>query len=290
MIINILTLFPEMFESLPRLRRSRVIERSSISQEVPTESRGSSTACVSGELCGGVFNQSIIKRAQEKNLLKIKIYNLRDWATDKHKTVDDKPYGGGAGMVMKVEVIDRALHDLKLKTKNEKLKTILLTPQGKTFNQKKANSLSQLSNLILVCGHYEGFDERVRQLADEQISIGDYVLTGGEIPAMVLVDTIARLIPGVLGKKESSQEESFSMDKFINDDRKNLKLEIRNLKLPPSGWLEYPQYTRPESYQPISKKFKRSLKVPKVLLSGHHAQIKNWRVKQIIKKTKQMRA
>jgi len=242
MTINILTLFPKMFES--------------------------------------VFNESIIKRAQEKEIIKINIFNLRDWTTDKHKTVDDKPFGGGAGMVLKVDVIDRALHDIKLVAGNCKLKTILLTPQGKTYNQKVAKSLSKVDNLILICGHYEGFDERVRQLVDEEISIGNYVLTGGEIPAMVMVDSISRLVPGVLGKDESSQEESFSMGDFMHDSK------IENLKLKIENYLEYPQYTRPESYIPISKKAKNNLLVPKILLSGDHQKIKQWRIEQSIKKSK----
>lgn len=241
MKIDILTLFPEMFKS--------------------------------------VFSESIIKRAQEKKLIDIKIYNLRDWAQDKHKTVDDSPYGGGAGMVLRIDVLDRAINSLKLKVKNKKSKIILLTPQGKRFDQKTAQQLAKEKGLILICGHYEGFDERVRQLVDEEISIGDYVLTGGEIPAMVLTDAITRLIPGVLGKDESSQEESFSM----NDLMKELKTV--NCELKTENLLEYPQYTRPETYKPISKKFKRSLAVPKVLMSGNHAEIKKWRLAEAVKKS-----
>jgi tRNA (guanine37-N1)-methyltransferase len=207
----------------------------------------------------GPFSESIIGRAQNKRLLHIKIHNIRDYATDKHKTVDDKPYGGGAGMVMKVDVVDYALRDIKYKLKNSKLKSILLTPQGKIFNQKIAQQLSKIENLILICGHYEGFDERIRKLVDMEISIGDYILTGGEIPAMGLVDSITRLIPGVLGKEESSKEESF--------DAKNL--------------LEYPHYTRPEVYE--------GLKVPKVLLSGDHEKIKSWRERESLKRTKKRR-
>ena len=261
MNINILTLFPEMFKS--------------------------------------VFSASIVKRAIDKNIVKINTYNLRNWAKDKHKTVDDSPYGGGAGMVLKVDVIDHAIASLKLKMKNEKLKIILLTPQGKTYNQKKVEQLSKCKNVLLICGHYEGFDERVRKLIDEEISIGDYVLTGGEIPAMVLIDSITRLIPGVLGKNESNQEESFSMEALIKNSKHEIlnpkqiqnskhvsKLEIRNLKFPPERWLEYPHYTRPESYKPISKKYKSSLKAPKVLLSGNHKEIKKWRVKQMLSRSK----
>jgi len=207
------------------------------------------------EMFKGPFDESLLKRAQDKGLVKIKIHNLRHWAKDKHKTVDDKPFGGGPGMVIKVEVIDQALNDLKKKNS----KTILLTPQGKAFNQKKAKSLSKLEHIILICGHYEGVDERIRQnLVDEEISIGDYVLTGGEIPAMVVVDTVVRLIPGVVGKKESLKEESFS-----------------------KGLLEYPQYTRPAEY--------KGWKVPEVLVSGNHEEIKKWREKQSKEKTKKQR-
>ena len=244
-----------------------------------------------------VFNDSIIKRAQNKEIIKINTYNFRDWATDKHKTVDDKPFGGGKGMVLKVDVIDQALHDIKIRNSNIETRNksqisnykksklvsdfgfrasdfqnelphiVLLTPQGKKYDQNIARRLSKKQKLILVCGHYEGFDERVRQLVDEEISIGNYILTGGEIPAMVLVDSISRLIPGVLGKDESSQEESFSMGEEF-------------------GKFEYPQYTRPASYKPISKNNKGKLSVPKMLLSGNHAEIRNWRIKQSIDKSK----
>lgn len=206
----------------------------------------------------GPFSESIIKRAIEKGLVTIRIHNLRDWATDKHKTVDDKPYGGGAGMVMRVDVIDRALNDIKAKNQGLKSKVILLTPSGKLFNQKIAKTLSSQSNLILICGHYEGVDARVEKLVDEEISIGDYVLTGGELPAMVLVDAIVRLIPGVLGKEESLKQESF----------------MNNL-------LEYPQYTKPRIY--------KNMKVPQVLLSGDHKKIADWRIQMAIKRTKKMR-
>lgn len=206
----------------------------------------------------GPFDQSMIKRAIDNKLVKIKIHNLRDWTVDKHKTVDDKPFGGGAGMVMKVEVVDSALETLKRKMKNEKRKIILLTPQGKTFNQKMGLRLAKQKSLIFICGHYEGFDERIRSLVDEEISIGDYVLTGGEIPAMVIVDSVVRLLPGVI-ETESLNEESFA----------------QNL-------LEYPQYTRPEKYKKMA--------VPKVLLSGNHEKIKQWRQKKALEKTKRLRA
>lgn len=227
MEINILTLFPQMFE--------------------------------------GPFTESIIKRAIEKKAVKINLINFRDFAEDKHKTVDDTPYGGGAGMVLKVEVIDKALQNVRDQMSNVKIKekTILLTPQGKRFDQSKAKELSKYDRLTLICGHYEGFDERIREhLVDEQISIGDFVLSGGEIPAMAIVDSVVRLIPGALGKDESSEEESFS----LKDDEGNLLLE-------------YPQYTKPADY--------KGWKVPDVLLSGNHAEIKKWRLNEAKKRTRE---
>ncbi|MCX6816782.1 MAG: tRNA (guanosine(37)-N1)-methyltransferase TrmD [Candidatus Beckwithbacteria bacterium] len=199
---------------------------------------------------------SIIGRAQKKKLVKINVHNLRDWATDKHKSVDDKPFGGGPGMVMRVDVVERAISEFRFQ--NSDFRTILLTPQGKKFNQRLAQKLAKQKQLILICGHYEGFDERIRRLANEEISIGDYVLTGGEIPAMALIDAVVRLIPGVVGNDESTKDESFS----------------QNL-------LEYPQYTRPEIYKKMT--------VPKILLSGNHAEIKKWRKKEAEKRTKQRR-
>ena len=191
----------------------------------------------------GPFAESIIKRAQEKSLAQIQIHDLRKWAKDKRKTVDDRPYGGGAGMIMRVDILDAALK--KLRTKNSK--AVLLDATGETFNQKKAVQLSKVDRLILVCGHYEGVDHRVHEnLVDEVISIGDYVLTGGELPAMVVADTIIRLIPGVI-RPESLAEESFTK----------------------TGGVEYPQYTRPEDH--------KGWKVPEVLLSGNHKEIQNWR-------------
>lgn len=215
----------------------------------------------------GPFSESMIKRAKENGLIDIQIYNLRDYGLGKHKQVDDNPYGGGAGMVMRVDVVNEAIANIKSqilkkdpKTKYQRLKTILLTPQGQRLTQKKVKSLSQAkdSDLILICGHYEGFDERIRDLVDEEISIGDYILTGGEIPAMVIVDAVSRLIPGVLGKEESHKNESFE-----------------------NGLLEYPQYTRPEEFE--------GKKVPEVLLSGNHGGIEKWRKEEAIKRTKKRR-
>lgn len=202
----------------------------------------------------GPFEESMIKRAQDKSILEITIHDLRQWASDERSTVDDKPYGGGPGMVMMVEPIYKAI--AALTKPNSRI--ILMTPQGKKFDQHQARKLATLDHLILIAGHYEGFDERVRSLVDEEISIGDYVLTGGELPAMVVVDTVVRLIPGVLGKEESLNEESF----------------INNL-------LEYPQYTRPEEF--------KGRKVPEILLSGNHAEIAKWRKNQAERRTRERR-
>lgn len=207
------------------------------------------------------FNESIIQRAQKKKLVKINIHNLRDYTNDKHRTVDDKPYGGGPGMVMMVEPIFKAVSALKkLKIKSPKLKVILFSPKGKKFTQAMAKKFSRLDQLIMICGRYEGVDERVaKYIADEEISVGDYVLTGGEIPAMIVVDAVTRLIPGVIAK-ESLDEESFGLrkSKYLADCQ-----------------YEYPQYTRPEPFVINGKK----RNVPKILLSGNHKKIEEWRKK-----------
>jgi len=207
------------------------------------------------EIFDSYLKESIIKRAQEMLLIKINVHNLRKWTEDRHQTVDDRPFGGGMGMVLKVEPIYRAIQSIKLKTKNYKLKTILFTPRGKKFNQKMAYQFSKLDQLIFICGRYEGVDERVaKYIANLELSIGDYDLMGGELPALVVIETVARLIPGVLGKPEL------------------LKERITKEK----GFIEYPQYTRPEIFEP-----KKSIKwkVPKVLISGHHKKIEQWRKK-----------
>lgn len=220
------------------------------------------------EMFKGPFDESIIKRAQEKNLVEIYIHNLRNWAENKHKTVDDRPFGGGIGMVMKIDTIDKAVNNLKKKNKKSKPKVILLDTKGKIFTQNIAHKLSTINHLILICGHYEGVDHRVHDhVADEVISIGDYILTGGEIPAMVLTDSIVRLIPGVLDKEDATKFESFSP----------YNLQPTNDKL----LLEYPQYTRPKRYL--------EWKVPKVLLSGNHMEIEKWRKRQSLKLTKRIR-
>jgi len=201
------------------------------------------------------LKESFIKKAQQKGLIKIRIHNLRDFTTDKRKTVDDRPYGGGLGMVLKIEPIYKAVRFLKSKVKSQKSKVILFTPRGKKFNQRMAYSLSKLDQLILICGRYEGVDERVaKYIADMELSIGDYDLMGGELPAMVVIETVARLIPGVLGKPEL------------------LKERITKEK----GFIEYPQYTRPEIFSPKKGVYWR---VPKVLLSGYHQKIEEWRKK-----------
>ena len=204
------------------------------------------------------FNISLLKRAQAHDLVSIETYNLRDWGDGVHKSVDARPYGGGAGMVLRVDVMARALKALKLKKGKKGQAIILMTPQGKTFSQTMARKLVKYKTVVLICGRYEGFDERVRDLVDMEVSIGDFVLTGGEIAALAIVDAVARLVPGVVGKSESLVQESFS----------------ENL-------LEYPQYTRPENFM--------SKKVPAVLLSGNHAEIEEWRKRESLKRTKKRR-
>jgi tRNA (guanine37-N1)-methyltransferase len=210
-----------------------------------------------------VLNESMIKRAQEKGALKLVIHDLRSFSTDKHSKVDDRPFGGGPGMVMMADPIFRAVEDIKKRIKKtssgKNTRVILLCPQGQTLTQAKAKQLSHYKHLILICGHYEGVDERVRLgLVDEEISIGDYVLTGGELPAMVLVDAVARLLPGVLGDKNSLNFESFE-----------------------GNLLEYAHYTRPADY--------RGMKVPPVLVCGDHAKIGRWRTEQALARTKKRR-
>ncbi|HBT20013.1 MAG TPA: tRNA (guanosine(37)-N1)-methyltransferase TrmD [Peptococcaceae bacterium] len=218
MQIDIITLFPEMFENF--------------------------------------LKTSILKRAQDENKVKVRTVNLRDYSTDKHRSVDEPPYGGGGGMVIGPQPFFHAVDALK----QDGSKVVLLSPQGRLFTQRVAEELAQMNHIILLCGHYEGIDERVRQnLANDDISIGDYVLTGGETAAMVVVDAVVRLIPGVLGNELSASEESFSM-----------------------GLLEYPQYTRPREYS--------GLKVPEVLLSGNHEKIRRWRRKEALRRTLKLRA
>ena len=202
----------------------------------------------------GPLDESIIRRAREGGLLELAVHDLRDWTHDRHRTVDDEPYGGGPGMLLKPEPVFEAVEDLA----DEKTRVILMTPQGRPFEQAQARDLAASVRLLLICGSYEGYDERIRTLAHEELSIGDYVLTNGALPAMVVIDAITRLLPGVLGDDTSSTEESFS-----------------------EGTLEYPQYTRPAEY--------RGLKVPEVLLSGHHAEIERWRSEQAEERTRKRR-
>jgi len=214
------------------------------------------------EICRAPLNESMMKRAQESGALDLHIHNLRAWTSDKHHVVDDAPFGGGQGMVMKPEPIFAAVEDLRNQTsniKNQTSKVILMSPTGRRFDQRMAEQLSHESNLIVVCGHYEGVDHRVvDHLIDEEISIGDYVLTNGGIAAVILVDAVVRLVPGVLGDEQSAHDDSFR-----------------------EGRLEAPQYTRPAEF--------RGWKVPEILLSGNHAQIAAWRKEQAKKRTRENR-
>ncbi len=205
------------------------------------------------QILDSYINESILKRAQAKKIIKIKTHDLRKWTKDKHKTVDDRPFSGGAGMILMAEPIIKSVKFIKSKIKNKNSKIILLSAKGEKWNQAMAKKYSKLDNLILICGRYEGVDERIKKFVDAEISVGDYVLTGGELPAMIITDSITRLLPGVLGNKESALHESHS--------EKNI--------------LEHPHYTRPE----VLKIGKHSLKVPKVLLSGNHAKIQEWKNK-----------
>lgn len=214
MIFDVLTLFPEMFD---------------------------------------IFNYSIIKRAKDNGIISINVYNIRDFTSNKHKKVDDYPYGGGVGMVMQAEPIYNAVNFIKEKY-GYKPYTILMSPKGDVFTQVISKELSNINHIMLICGHYEGIDERIMPLIDREISIGDFILTGGEIACMAIVDSVSRLIPGVLSSNESFEDESFY-----------------------SGLLEYPQYTRPEVFN--------GMKVPEVLLSGHHKNIKKWRRYEALKIT-----
>ncbi len=232
------------------------------------------------KIVSSFFEESILKKAQEKKLIEVNIIDLRNYAYDKRGSIDDRVYGGGKGMLLRVDVIDKALINIKNKIKNENTKILLTSPRGKIFDQKKAKQLSQLDNLIIICGHYEGVDERVKNFIDEEISIGDFINTGGEIAALTIADAVIRLIPGVL-TKEAINNESFSqydIDCLIsllgeNKVLKKLKEKgIKKIKL-----LEYPQYTRPESY--------KNLSVPKILLSGNPKKIEKWRIEQAFEET-----
>ncbi len=210
------------------------------------------------EMFTGVFGSSILGKAAAKGIVELNAVNFRNYSTSKHGTVDDTPYGGGGGMVLKPDPIFAAVEDL-VSHQAAKPRIILMCPQGETFTQKKAEELSQEQHLIFICGHYEGYDERIREhLVTDELSIGDYVLTGGELPAMTVVDSVVRLLPGVLGNEMSAVTDSFS-----------------------TGLLEYPHYTRPAEF--------RGLKVPDVLLSGHHGNVEKWRREQSLLRTLQRR-
>jgi tRNA (guanine37-N1)-methyltransferase len=205
------------------------------------------------EIFRSPLSESLMKKALDRGIIQVRVWNLRDFTGDKHRTTDDYPYGGGAGMIMKAEPVFRAVEEIK--GKNPEARTVLLTPQGERFHQGLAQELSEQKHWILVCGRYEGLDERVRLGAvDREISIGDYILNGGEIPALVFLEVISRYVPGFLGSEQSVDEESFA-----------------------DGLLEYPQYTRPPVF--------RGMEVPEVLLSGNHAEIKRWRRKESLKRT-----
>jgi tRNA (guanine37-N1)-methyltransferase len=243
------------------------------------------------DLFSGYLETSILGRAQKEGILEVDALDIRDFATDKHKTVDDTPYGGGAGMVMKIEPIADALASINDQMTDENItrKTVVLSARGEQFTQAKAQQYAKLDQLVLICGRYEGIDQRVADhLADEELSIGPYVLNGGEVAAMVVIEAVARLVPGVIGNPESLKEESYGM-KIRNQKNKNPKpaggearapgrgspkatrpgRQIQNFKLEIRNNIEYPQYTKPEDY--------RGWKVPEVLLSGNHARIKKWR-------------
>ncbi|OXL82767.1 tRNA (guanosine(37)-N1)-methyltransferase TrmD [Paenibacillus sp. SSG-1] len=212
------------------------------------------------EMLDGVFRTSILGKAQEKGIISLHTVNFRDYSGNKHGTVDDTPYGGGGGMVLKPEPIFAAVEDLLENAGHQaKPRVILMCPQGETFSQKKAEEFAKEEHLIFICGHYEGYDERIREhLITDELSIGDYVLTGGELPAAVVIDAVSRLLPGVLGNETSAVTDSFS-----------------------TGLLEYPHYTRPVEF--------RGWKVPDMLLSGHHANIEAWRREQALKRTLERR-
>lgn len=210
------------------------------------------------DMFAGPFEYSILKRAISKKLISVQLINIRDFSEDAYKSVDDRPFGGGAGMILRVDILDKALQFAKKQYKKAKhTQSILLDPRGTTYTQKIAASYAKtIDHFIIICGHYEGVDERVRQLVDQQLSIGDYVVTGGEIPAMILVDSVTRLLPGVI-REESPLSESFD------------------------GGLEYPQYTRPQTY--------KGMTVPEILLSGDHKKIEQWKIDKSVEITKQLR-
>jgi tRNA (guanine37-N1)-methyltransferase len=241
----------------------------------------------------GFFEESIVKKAKEKGLVEIELINLRNFAIDNYGTVDDRPYGGGAGMILRADVLYKTISKIKnqkskLHIKNQKEKIILTSPKGKIFNQEKAKEYAKLDHLVIIAGHYEGVDERILSFIDEEVSSGDFVMTGGEITATAITDAVTRLVPGVLKKEEATAIESFfrvSINQLIDivgEDEVLKKLKERGVKK--IKLLEYPQYTRPEYFH--------GLKVPEILLSGNHQEIEKWRLKkaweQTIKKRKDL--
>jgi len=259
------------------------------------------------EMVRTVLGTSMLDRAAKVGTVEFDVQDLRQWGVGIHKSVDDSPYGGGAGMLLKVDVVDRALTVLlerEVRSKKQEAQTpriILLTPQGKTFDQEMAESfVSDGRDLILIAGHYEGFDERIRSLVDDEISIGDFVLTGGELPALMVVDAVTRLIPGSLGSDDSALEESFSLtlgnQSKIPLNPPSMKGEIPlfvkeglgEILLSSQRLLEYPHYTRPDRYTPTSREL-GELTVPEILTSGHHAAIATWRQQQALERTKTRR-
>jgi len=248
------------------------------------------------KMIASFFEESIVKKAKEKGLVDIELINLRDFALDSYGTVDDRPYGGGAGMVLRIEPVCKAFQSVisnsqfLISKQNSNFqkpisKTILTSPKGKVFNQEKARKYAKLDHLVIICGHYEGVDERVLNFVDEEVSLGDFVMTGGEIAAAAIADAVCRLIPGVLKKDEATKIESFfevSVDKLIevigeDEILKKLKEKgVKKVKL-----LEYPQYTRPEDFL--------GFKVPKILLSGNHKEIEIWRLKKAYEETRKKR-
>lgn len=203
------------------------------------------------DILSSYLKEGMIKKALDKEIIKLNTINIRDFSSDKHQTVDEPPYGGGAGMVLKIDPIYKALTSIKAKSGLKTKKIVMLSASGNKWNQKRAVEFSKLKELTLICGRYEGVDARIKNFIDEEISIGDYVLTGGELPAMVMIDSIVRLLPGTLGNEQSAKEESHSEE----------------------GLLEYPQYTRPKIFKPGKKEYS----VPEILLSGNHESIKEWR-------------
>lgn len=233
------------------------------------------------DMISGFFEESIVKRAQEKNLVEVELVNLRDFAVDEYGSVDDRPYGGGAGMVMRVEPLYNAIKNLDLRFKNKESRVVLTSAKGKKFNQEKAKEYSKLEHLVIIAGHYEGVDERILKYVDEEVSLGDFVMTGGEIAASAIVDSVVRLIPGVLKKEDATEKESFftvSINRLIETiGEDDLLKKLKEKKIETVQLLEYPHYTRPPEFM--------GDKVPEVLLCGDPKKIEPWKLKQAYEQT-----